>query len=37
MTALVEVSKILGCAAGLFICSVALLSIVISIVLVISH
>ncbi len=36
-TAIIEVSKVLGCAVGLFICSVALLSIVISIVVVISH
>ena len=37
MTALVEVSKILGCAVGLFIGSVAIFSGVISLVVVISH
>ena len=37
MVALVEVSKVLGCAIGLFIGSVLLFSGVISLVLVISH
>lgn len=37
MVVLVEVSKILGCAIGLFIGSVAIFSGVISLVLVISH
>ena len=37
MTVLVEVSKVLGCAIGLFIGSVLLLAIVCSIVVVISH
>ena len=37
MTAIIEVSKVLGYAVGLFIGSVAILSIVISIVVVVSH
>lgn len=37
MTALVEVSKVLGCAVGLFIGSVLLFAGIVSAVLVISH